>query len=160
MNKEMKKLDDQQMGNVAGGTLTQDEALAKALEHANLKKDQLDFLKKVELDYEHGRKVYEVSFYKGGFEYEFDIDAETGSILKFKKDWDWSQLISPSRAPLPMGCLTDASERRNDDEEKATCCSDRARDSCRGDRRLASVREEHGPEHCACRRGPAQITGP
>ncbi len=73
---------------MAGGTLTQDEALAKALEHANLKKDQLDFLKKVELDYEHGRKVYEVSFYKGGFEYEFDIDAETGSILKFKKDWD------------------------------------------------------------------------
>ena len=25
MNKEMKKLDDQQLGNVAGGTLTQDE---------------------------------------------------------------------------------------------------------------------------------------
>lgn len=88
MDKEMKKLDDQQLGNVAGGTLTQEEALAKALEHANLKKDQLDFLKKVELDYEHGRKIYEVSFYKGGFEYEFDIDAETGSILKFKKDWD------------------------------------------------------------------------
>ena len=88
MNKEVKKLDDQQLGNVAGGTPTQDEALAKALEHANLKKDQLDFLKKVELDYEHGRKVYEVSFYKGGFEYEFDIDAETGNILKFKKDWD------------------------------------------------------------------------
>ena len=88
MNKEMKKLDDQQLGNVAGGTLTQDEALAKALEHANLKKDQLDFLKKVELDYEHGRKVYEINFYQGGFEYDYDVDAETGAILKFEKDFD------------------------------------------------------------------------
>ena len=82
------KLNDTELEKISGGTLTQDEALAKALEHANLKKDQLDFLKMVELDYEHGRKVYEVSFYKGGFEYEFDIDAETGSVLKFEKDWD------------------------------------------------------------------------
>ena len=82
------KLNDNELENVAGGTLTQDEALAKALEHAQLKKDQLDFLKKVELDYEHGRKIYEISFYQGGFEYEYDVDAETGAILKFEKDFD------------------------------------------------------------------------
>ena len=82
------KLNDNELENVAGGTLTQDEALAKALEHAQLKKDQLDFLKKVELDYEHGRKVYEISFYQGGFEFEYDVDAETGAILKFEKDFD------------------------------------------------------------------------
>ena len=82
------KLNDNELENVAGGTLTQDEALAKALEHAQLKKDQLDFLKKVELDYEHGRKIYEISFYQGGFEFEYDVDAETGAILKFEKDFD------------------------------------------------------------------------
>ena len=82
------KLNDQDLEKVAGGTLSQEEALAKALEHAQLKRDQLDFLKKVELDFEHGRKVYEIEFYNGGFEYEFDIDAETGAVLKFKKDWD------------------------------------------------------------------------
>ncbi len=82
------KLNDNELENVAGGTLTQDEALAKALEHAQLKKEQLDFLKRVELDYEHGRKVYEIEFYHNGFEYEFDIDAETGKVLKYKKDWD------------------------------------------------------------------------
>ncbi len=82
------KLSDQELENVAGGTLTQDEALARALEHANLRKDQVDFVKRIEMDYERGRRIYEIEFYKGGFEYEFDVDAETGNILKFKKDWD------------------------------------------------------------------------
>ena len=84
----MNKLTDMELNEVAGGTLTQEEALAKALEHAKLKKDQLDFVKRVEMDFEHGRKVYEIKFYQGGFEYEYDIDAETGSILKFEKDFD------------------------------------------------------------------------
>ena len=82
------KLNDKELEKVAGGMLTQDEALAKALEHAQLKKEQLDFLKRVELDYEHGRKVYEINFYQGGFEYDYDVDAETGAILKFEKDFD------------------------------------------------------------------------
>jgi len=48
----------------------------------------LFFVKKVELDYEHGRKIYEVTFYKDGYEYEYDIDAESGKVLKFEKDLD------------------------------------------------------------------------
>ena len=85
---DMKKISDEMMENVVGGTLTKEEALSKALQHVNLKKDQIDLVKKVELDYEDGRKVYEVEFYKGGIEYEFDIDAETGAILDFEKDRD------------------------------------------------------------------------
>lgn len=82
------KLNDTEMEKISGGTLTQDEALAKALEHAQLKKDQLDFVEKAEMDYEHGRKVWEIKFYQGGMEFEYDIDAESGSVLKFEKDWD------------------------------------------------------------------------
>ena len=74
--------------NVVGGMLTEEEALEKALKHVELKKDQLDLVKKVELDYEDGRKVYEVEFIKGGVEYEFDVDAKTGAILDFEKDLD------------------------------------------------------------------------
>ena len=81
-------LNDKDLEKVAGGTLTQDQALAKALEHAQLRKDQLDFVKRAEMDYEHGRKVWEIKFYQGGLEYEYDIDAESGSVLKFEKDWD------------------------------------------------------------------------
>lgn len=40
------------------------------------------------LDHEHGRVVYEGSIYYNGWEYEFDIDATTGNILKWKKDRD------------------------------------------------------------------------
>lgn len=88
MKEEMNKLNDEVLENVSGGTLTQDQALEKALAHAGLKKSQVDFVKKVEPDWEHGRKVYEIKFYQGGLEYEYDVDAETGSILKFEKDWD------------------------------------------------------------------------
>ena len=85
---DMNKLSEQELENVAGGVVSEEVALNAALEHAHLKKDQLDFLKKIELDYENGKKVYEISFYKGGMEYEYDIDAKTGRVLKFEKDWD------------------------------------------------------------------------
>ena len=84
----MNKLNDHELEHVAGGMLTEDEAFAKALEHAQLKKDQIDFAKRIELDYEHGRKIYEIKFFHGGYEFENDIDAENGSILKFEKDFD------------------------------------------------------------------------
>ncbi len=82
------KINDQELETVAGGTITQDQALAKALEKAGLKKEQLDFIKKIEPDFEHGRQIFEISFYKDGFEYEFDIDAGNGNVLKYKKEWD------------------------------------------------------------------------
>ena len=45
------KINDEMMEQVSGGTLTKEEALEKALAHAHLKKDQVDYVKKVELDY-------------------------------------------------------------------------------------------------------------
>ena len=82
------KLSEQDLETVAGGTISRDEALGRALDHAQLSRDQLDFVKKVEMDYEHGRKIYEISFYKGGFEFEYDVDAVSGQILKASKEWD------------------------------------------------------------------------
>ena len=43
---------------------------------------------KVELDKEHGRYVYEVEMRKGHMEYEMTIDATSGKILEFEKDYD------------------------------------------------------------------------
>ena len=85
---DINKLSDSQLEGVAGGMISEEEAIASALAHVKLKEDQVDFIKKVELDYEHGRKIYEIEFFKGGFEFEFDIDAETGKVLKFKKERD------------------------------------------------------------------------
>ena len=42
----------------------------------------------LELDYEHGKAVYEGEMRKGFMEYEFEIDAITGDVLKFSSDYD------------------------------------------------------------------------
>ena len=43
-------------------------------------------VKKIHLDRENGRMVYEGEIYYNGQEYEFDIDAVTGDIVKWKVD--------------------------------------------------------------------------
>ena len=40
------------------------------------------------LDVENGVKVYEVEFYFNGYEYEYDINAVTGKIIKAEKEKD------------------------------------------------------------------------
>ena len=42
----------------------------------------------VHLDRENGRMVYEGEIHYNGMEYEFDIDAVTGDIVKWKVDRD------------------------------------------------------------------------
>ncbi len=85
---DINKITDSDLAGVAGGVISEDEAVAAALAHVDLQQDQIDFMKKVELDYEHGRKIYEIEFYMGGFEYEFDIDANSGKVLKCRKERD------------------------------------------------------------------------
>ena len=70
------------------GPITQDEALALAYERAGVKEEEVDFVKKVERDFEHGTEVYEIEFYGNGFEYNVDVDAQTGRIVSFEKDFD------------------------------------------------------------------------
>ena len=40
----------------------------------------------VELDIEHNIKVYEIEIRNGQTEYDFEIDAITGDILKYEED--------------------------------------------------------------------------
>ena len=82
----MNKLSDEVMAKVVGG-INRDEAMAAAAKHAGVDMSQI-MRKKCELDYDHGRQVYEIKFFSNGLEYEYDIDAETGRILKAERDWD------------------------------------------------------------------------
>ena len=84
---EMNKLNEQEIEKVVGG-ISQDEALEAALKHAGLLREQLDFLKDIKPDWEHDKQVFEIEFYSGGFEYEYNVDAVTGQILKFEKERD------------------------------------------------------------------------
>lgn len=67
--------------------LTKEEAEKIALEHAGFTADQVQRLH-TDLDYDRGKAEYEVDFYVDRWEYDYEIDAETGKILSFDKDWD------------------------------------------------------------------------
>ncbi len=64
-----------------------DRATAIALEHAGVAESDT-FGLTAELDYEKGIMVYEVEFDVSGYEYEYDIDATTGAIVKYDKEID------------------------------------------------------------------------
>lgn len=57
------------------------EAKAKQIALDDAKVSQPS-MKKIELDYDDGEMIYEVEFSKDGVEYEYDIQAKTGQILK------------------------------------------------------------------------------
>lgn len=58
-----------------------------ALKHARLSQSAVRELE-CELDRDDNTAVYEVSFKNGGFEYQYDIDAYSGSIRDFEKEKD------------------------------------------------------------------------
>lgn len=61
------------------------EAERIALAHANAPESDVVFTEPTELDTEKGIMVYEVEFIFEGFEYEYEIHAQTGEILKNKR---------------------------------------------------------------------------
>jgi len=74
---------------VTGTAVHIGDAAAKeaALAHAGLKESAVTYLT-VEKDIENGVTVYEVEFHSGGYEYDYEIDAVTGKILKSDKEID------------------------------------------------------------------------
>ena len=45
-----------------------------------------------ERDRDNGRRLWEVGFYSGDTEYSYDIDADTGDIVKYEWELDWWDL--------------------------------------------------------------------
>ena len=56
-----------------------------ALKHAGLSGKEVSFVR-VELDRDDGRMFYEVEFYSGSREYDYEIDALTGAVVDFDSD--------------------------------------------------------------------------
>ena len=67
--------------------ISKEKAISIALADAGFSESQVSRLK-AEFDYDDGRPEYEVEFRKDGWEYSYDIHAETGKILSKDKDWD------------------------------------------------------------------------
>ena len=64
-------------------------AKSAAFAHAGLDTSQVT-MGEVDFDYEDGCMVYELEFYADGAEYEYDIDASTGAVVKSSREGGWS----------------------------------------------------------------------
>jgi len=71
--------------SVYANLISKEEAIAIALKDAGFTEDQVTRLR-TEFDYDDGRPEFEVDFHQGGFEYDYEIHAETGKILSKDKD--------------------------------------------------------------------------
>jgi len=79
-----------------------DKAKAIALAHAGLSRDKVSFVK-AELDYEDGIKVYDIEFYSGNVEYDYEISVADGSIISADRDIENYSISTPevTAAPAP-----------------------------------------------------------
>ena len=62
-----------------------DDAKSAAYAHAGVSASDVTFVK-TDFDSEHGVMVYEVEFYAGSVEYEYDINAQTGEVVKYSRE--------------------------------------------------------------------------
>ncbi len=91
---------------------SEEAALAIALEHAGVTLDQLSWYE-ICLDFDDGIWVYEVEFVVGNTEYEYEINAITGEIIKFETELD----DDPEGAPgTPRPTQQPGSEFLSEDE--------------------------------------------
>lgn len=69
------------------GKISASRAEEIALNHAGVSKAEAKFLKS-QLDIDDGRYKYEVDFYANGYQYDYEIDADSGKVLDSDKDRD------------------------------------------------------------------------
>ena len=78
---------DSSAAQTVSPALDVEEAKAVAVAHAGFSVQEVSF-SKTKLEKEHRMLVYEIEFYKDSMEYEYEIDAETGEIIKYESGWD------------------------------------------------------------------------
>ena len=72
----------------SSGYIGESKAKQIALEKAGVSASNAEFVKAY-LDYDDGVRIYDIEFYAGDYEYEFEINARTGKIYDYDKDYRW-----------------------------------------------------------------------
>lgn len=93
-----------------------EQAQQAALNHAGVSAQDAT-MAEVDFDYEKGRMVYELEFYAGGMEYEYDVDALTGEIVKYsqegKAQTQQTQTVTQSQQTQQSGKTQSAQTNQN-----------------------------------------------
>ena len=78
-------LDTQPMSNIATlqNNISIDEAKNIALSHSNQQNNANITFTSQKLDYDNGQEIYEIEFNDGVNEYDYDISANSGAIIKY-----------------------------------------------------------------------------
>ena len=82
-----------------GEYISVDKAKEIALKHAGISASSATFVF-AKMDWDDGRYVYDVEFYAGSIEYDYEIDANTGAIISYDHDWDNTTQTIPAGTDL------------------------------------------------------------
>ena len=85
-------------------SITEEQAKEIAANHAGVAVADVTF-HSVSLEEDDGRRVYDVEFYSGSTEYDYEIDAATGDILSYDNDVE-NFSIPQQSAQNPQGAAT------------------------------------------------------
>ena len=89
--------------NGVGRHIGEAKAKSVALEHAGVPESRVTFVG-VRLDYDDGRAVYDVEFYGGGTEFDYEIDAVSGTIVGYDHDLEYRAIPNDSaNGENPLG---------------------------------------------------------
>ena len=78
------------------GDIGEERAWAVAYDHAGVAAAEAT-ASPAKMDYDNGVLVYELEFFSGGYEYDYEVSAADGSVVKFEKEWGVS--TSPIQTP-------------------------------------------------------------
>lgn len=104
------KLENVDLSGVASDKkyIGEEAALTAALAHAEAIEADVTELE-CELDFEHGKMVYEIEFVYDGYEYEYTVDAESSEIVKQSKKLphghEHQEGIENGNKPEEVGCI-------------------------------------------------------
>ncbi len=74
-----------QSAPTAAPVISEADAKATVLQQAGLQEADISRYQS-KLDYEDGVQVYEITFFAGGYEYDYEVSASSGEILKYDKE--------------------------------------------------------------------------
>ncbi|MDO4316332.1 MAG: PepSY domain-containing protein [Oscillospiraceae bacterium] len=97
--------------STSAALITEDKAQSIALEHAGVKEaDALGL--RAKLDREDGVQVYDVEFRADGIEYEYELLAADGTILKAERDKDGHWYVSGSNTNTGTSYIGEAAAKK------------------------------------------------